>query len=277
MPIMMNRRLYSSKAGEDKVKQMEKQDMLLIFEELRNRLIIVVVTVFVFAVASFAFADLIRQFLLLPANLAYASLESDNLNLQLVFLTPSEALLANLRLAFITSAAVTLPIILYQLVAIAMKVVGRARKSAVILTIVMYILFGLGSSFAYFVVLPFALNFFIGFSGADLVPTFSIARYLTFSTSFIFSFGAVFQLPVLFWFLGSIGLINTTFLRRNRKFALLIVVIFSSVITPPDIFSQILMTIPLMLLYELGIFMVYLAWRKKKEQDEDEATDTTVG
>ncbi len=256
---------------------MEKRDILLIFEELRNRLIIIAVTVFVFAVVSFAFADLIRQALLLPANLAYEGLDSVGVDLQLIFLTPSEALLANLRLAFITSAAVTLPIILYQLLAIAMKVVGRDKKAAVILTLVMYVLFGLGASFAYFVVLPFALNFFIGFSGADLVPTFSIARYLTFTTSFIFSFGLVFQLPVLFWFLGSIGLIGTTFLRRNRKFALLIVIIFASILTPPDIFSQVLMAIPLMLLYELGIFMVYLASRNKKEDDEGETPDISAG
>ncbi len=256
---------------------MEKQDMLLVLEELRNRLIIITVTVFVFAVVSFAFADLIRQALIMPANLAYEGLDSEGLDLQLVFLTPSEALLANLRLAFVTSAAVALPIILYQLLAIAMKLVGRAKKAAVILTFVMYILFGLGTSFAYFVVLPFALNFFIGFSGADLVPTFSIARYLTFTTSFMFSFGLVFQLPVLFWFLGSIGLISTTFLRRNRKFALLIIIIFASVLTPPDIFSQVLMAIPLMLLYELGIFMVYLAWRKKKEPDQDETSGLPAG
>ncbi len=255
---------------------MEKTEILRIFEELRNRLIIIVVIVFVFAVGSFAFADLIRQFLLVPANLAYEGLESEGLDLQLIFLTPSEALMANLRLAFITSAGVTLPVILYQLLAIAMKVVGRAKKAAVILTFVMYILFGLGISFAYFVVLPFALNFFIGFSGADLVPVFSIARYLTFTTSFMFSFGLVFQMPVLFWFLGSIGLINTAFLRSNRKYALLIVIIFASILTPPDIFSQVLMAIPLMILYELGIFMVYLAWRKKGKQEQDEAKDSSA-
>lgn len=249
---------------------MEKQDLLLILEELRNRLVIITVTVFIFAILSFAFADPIRSFLIIPANLAYEGLDADGSKMQLIFLTPSEALLANLRLAFITSAAVTLPLILYQLLAIAMRIVGRAKKSAVVLTFVMYILFGLGTSFAYFVVLPFALNFFIGFSGADLVPSFSIARYLTFTTSFILSFGLVFQLPVFFWFLGSLGLVSTTFLRSNRKFALLVIIIFASVLTPPDLFSQILMAIPLMLLYELGIFMVYLAQRKKKASEISE-------
>ncbi len=249
---------------------MEKKDLIRLLEELRKRLIIITVTVFVFAVISFAFSEDIRNILLVPANMAYAGLEEEGLELQLIFLTPSEALLANLRLAFITSATVTLPIILYQLLTLAMAAVGRARRAAVFLTMIMYILFALGLSFAYFVVLPFALNFFIGFSGADLVPNFSISRYITFTTSFIFSFGLVFQLPVVFWFLGSVGLISTTFLRRNRKFALLIIVIFASILTPPDIFSQVLMAIPLMLLYELGIFMVYLSWRKKKQAEKSD-------
>ena len=252
---------------------MEKNDLIRIFEELRKRLIIITVTVFLVAIISFAFSEQVRAILLLPGKMAYAGLE-EGLSLQLIFLTPSEALIANLRLAFITSATVTLPIILYQLLALAMTVIGRGKKTAIVLTLVMYILFAMGLSFAYFVVMPFALNFFIGFSGADLVPNFSIARYISFTTSFIFSFGLVFQLPVLFWFLGSIGLVSTTFLRRNRKFALLVIVIFAAILTPPDIFSQVLMAIPLMLLYELGIFMVYLASRKKSRP---ESADISVG
>lgn len=242
---------------------MDRDKLILIFEDLRKRLIIITVTVFIFAIVSFAFSDQVRGILLIPADMAYQDLTEQGLDLQLIFLTPSEALLANIRLAFITSATITLPIILYQLVALVMAAAGMTKGRAVLLTLIMYILFALGLSFAYFVVLPFALNFFIGFSASDLVPNFSIARYISFVTSFIFSFGLVFQMPVVFWFLGSLGIISTTFLRSNRKFALLIIVILSAVITPPDIFSQVLMTIPLMLLYELGIFMVYLARRNR--------------
>ena len=254
---------------------MERKDIILLFEELRRRLVIIVVTVFIVAIVSFAFIDYVRNILLMPANMAYDSLDHEGLDLQLIFLTPAEALLANLRLSFITSATVTLPIILYQLVALAMTVTGRTKRAAALLTVIMYILFGLGISFAYFVVLPFALNFFIGFSGQDLVPNFSIARYVSFTASFIFSFGLVFQMPVLFWFLGSLGILNTGFLRRNRKIALLIVIIFASIITPPDIFSQILMAIPLMILYELGIFMVYLAWRKKESPEDADLPESS--
>ncbi len=251
---------------------MERERLIRLFEELRIRLMIIAGAVFVVAIISFTFGDQIRNILLMPADMAYAGLEEGGLDLQLIFLTPSEALLANLRLAFITSGIVTLPLILYQLLALAITAAGKPRRSAVFLTLIMYVLFALGLSFAYFVVLPFALNFFVGFSGADLVPSFSIARYLSFTSSFLLSFGLVFQMPVLFWFLGSIGLVTTTFLRKNRKFALLIIIIFASILTPPDIFSQVLMAIPLMILYELGIFMVHLSWRKKKKRDLPDVT-----
>lgn len=243
---------------------MDRDRLIAFFEELRKRLIIIIVLVFLFAIVSFTFSEQVRHLLLLPSQKDYFGPEAQDIDLQLIFLTPSEALLANIRLAFVTSATITLPILLYQLVALIITAAGMARRSAFSLALFMYILFILGFSFAYFVALPFALNFFIGFASADLVPNFSYARYISFVTSFLFSFGLVFQLPVVFWFLGSIGLINTSFLRRNRKYALLIIVIISAILTPPDVFSQVLMAIPLLLLYELGIFMVYLTNRKKE-------------
>ncbi len=247
---------------------MEKEKLFRFFQELRKRLITIVVVVFIFAVVIFTFSDEVRRLLLLPADAAYGGFDHQSAELQLIFITPSEALLANIRLAFIASATVTMPFLLYQFTALVVTLTDRSIKTAFLLTAFMSILFALGISFSYFVVLPFALNFFIGFSGADLVPTFSIARYLAFTSSFILSFGLVFQMPIVFWFLGSIGLVETAFLRRNRKYALLIIIVFASIITPPDIFSQVLMAIPLMLLYELGIFMVYISGRKKKRNSE---------
>ncbi len=249
---------------------MDRNRLINFFEELRKRLIIMIVLVFIFAIVSFNFSDQVRQLLLLPGKSSYFGLEARGIDLQLIFLTPAEALMANLKLAFITSAIVTMPILLYQLVVLITAAAGMARRSAFVLAIVMYLLFVIGFSFAYFVALPFALNFFIGFAAADLVPNFSFARYISFTTSFLLSFGLVFQMPVVFWFLGSIGLVSTVFLRRNRKYALLIVTIISAILTPPDIFSQVLMAIPLMFLYELGIFMVFLARRKNKPGPETE-------
>lgn len=244
-----------------------------LLEELRKRLIIIVLVVLVLAMASFAFSSQIRQLLLLPAVLAYEGVAEQGLDLQLIFLTPAEALLANLQLAFMAAAFVALPVILYQLVALATAAAGKIIKGkAFLLTLIMYLLFAAGFSFAYFVVLPFTLDFFIGFSSADLVPSFSIARYISFVTTFLFSFGLIFELPVVFWFLGSIGVVSPAFLRRHRKYALLIFLVLSAIITPPDVFSQALMTIPLMILYELGAVMAWLAGRKQKTAQDQPAS-----
>jgi sec-independent protein translocase protein TatC len=252
---------------------MDQETAIRLLEELRKRLIIIVVTVFMVAVACFIFIDHIRYVLMLPEELMIFKqlLPEEGFKMRIIYLTPSEALMANLRLSFVASALVTLPVILYQLVALILAVSKRSRRSAIGLTVAMYILFGLGISFAYFVVFPFALNFFLGFSADDLQAEFSIARYISFAVNFLFSFGLVFQLPLVFWFLGSIGLVSPPFLRRNRKFALLIVIVFSAVLTPPDVFSQVLMTIPLMVLYEVGIILVYLTQRKRTRHEAEQA------
>lgn len=244
-----------------------KDNYVHLLEDLRKRLIIIVVVVFVLALAGFAFSSQVRHFLLQPAAAAYAGSGEPDSGLQLIFLTPQEALLANLQLAFTAAAFAALPVILYQVVALLIAFTGKKTGGRTfVVALIMYLLFAAGFVFAYYVVLPFTLEFFIGFSAADLVPSFSFARYISFVTTFLFSFGLVFQLPVAFWFLGSLGVVGPQVLRRSRKYALLIFLIASAIITPPDVFSQVLMTLPLMILYELGIFMTYLAGRKHRKE-----------
>ena len=141
------------------------------------------------------------------------------------------------------------------------------------MTAAICLLFLLGLSFAYLVVFPFAMNFFLGFATAELGAEWSIARYLSFATSFLFAFGLVFQIPLIFWFLGSIGVLSAAFLRRNRKFAIVIILILAAVLTPPDVFSQIMMAIPLLLLYECGILMVAIAGRRRAKAAASAAVD----
>ncbi len=233
---------------------MEKTFTISFLEELRKRLITITVLVFLGAVGCFIYIDKIRQFLVLPGK---------GLEIHLVFLNPQEALLANMHLAFMAGVLIMLPLLLYQLVSLLTTLTRHKRKGAFLLTAAMYVLFALGLSFAYFVVFPFALNFFLSFATADLIPRFSVSQYLSFAITFLFGFGLVFQLPLVFWFLGLIGVLKSSFLRRNRKYAVLIILIVSAILTPPDVFSQILMAVPLMILYELGIVLVDFARRSK--------------
>ena len=257
---------------------MQQKTWLRLLNELRRRLLFVLLIAFLGAVFCFIFIDQIRNILLLPTftpdifgffNLflqqyPWSSLPADLAPpVNLIFLTPGEAFMANLRLAIICGVLITLPLLLYQVVAAIMVLQKKPTRSAVFLTALIFLLFLLGLSFAYFVVFPFAMNFFLGFATAELGAEWSIARYLSFATSFLFAFGLVFQMPLVFWFLGAIGVVDAALLRKSRKYAVVFILILAAVLTPPDVFSQVMMAIPLLILYECGILLVALAGRRR--------------
>lgn len=236
---------------------MSRKDMAVTLtehlEEARKRLIICVVCIFVATVMSFSLVDLLRWILIRPAG-----------HLDLIFVTPPEALMANIRLAFIAGLILSMPLILYQLLMFVVPGLHKQEKKLLIPAILaMVFFFALGVSFAYFTVFPFAIRFFMGFASDTVTPMFTISNYLTFATNFIFAFGVVFQLPIVFFVLGSLGIVGAPFLRKFRKHALLVIILLSAFLTPPDIVSQIMLAGPLMVLYELGIFLVVVSQRKK--------------
>ena len=163
-----------------------------------------------------------------------------------------------------------MPITFYHILAFILPALRRVEKKTIIpLIIAMNLLFFLGMAFSYFIIFPFALRFFLGFQTDTLQPLFTISRYISFVVSFLISVGVIFQVPVVFWFLGRMGLVSAHFLRKQRKYAILIMAILSAVITPPDLFSQLLMLAPLLLLYEMGVFLVLLTERKQRQEQAD--------
>ncbi len=229
-------------------------------EELRNRLIYVAVGVLIISIVAFLFIDDIMGFLTRPAQ-----------DLELIYTTPAEAFMSQLRLAVIIGIVVNLPFIFFQIMAFIMPALREAEKKAVIpLIVLMIFLFALGISFGYFVVFPFALTFFLGFATEQLLAHFKISEYISFVVAFLVAFGVVFQVPLVFWFLGYLSIISSDTLRRNRKFAVLIVAVLSAVITPPDLFSQVLMIGPMMILYEVGIMLVRMTEKRRSRLKEAE-------
>ncbi len=263
---------------------MKQETWLRLLGELRKRLILIILIIALGASFCYIFIDRIRNILLLPTitpdfmeffktfigQFPYRDLPAGlELPVKMIFLTPGEAFMANLRLALVCGMLITLPLIIYQVVALILTVKKSRRGGALLLTVAICFLFLLGLSFAYFVVFPFAMNFFLSFASVDIGAEWSIGRYLSFATSFLFAFGLVFQIPLVFWFLGSIGVLNAAFLKRHRRFAIVIILILAAILTPPDVFSQILMAIPLYILYECGILLVTLAQRKRTLQKAD--------
>ncbi len=230
-------------------------------DELRRRIIYIALVIFIAAIICFVYVNDILSFLIAPAG-----------EMNLIYTTPAEAFMAQIRLAFTAGTVLTIPITFYHILAFIMPALRRMERRTVIpLIIFMNLLFFLGMAFSYYLVFPFALHFFLGFQTESLEPLFTISRYISFVVSFLISFGAVFQVPVVFWFLGRLGLVSSQFLKKQRKFAILVMAIVSAIITPPDVFSQLLMIAPLLFLYETGIILVRLTEKGNKRRKEREA------
>ena len=127
----------------------------------------------------------------------------------------------------------------------------------------------LGSSFGYFIVFPYGFAFFLGFATDTIQAMPSMKEYLGFSSKMLLAFGLVFELPLVLTFMARMGLVTVEFLKKNRKYALLIFFVGAALITPPDVVTQIMMAVPLMILYEISIIGAKLFGKKAKDVDSE--------
>jgi len=148
------------------------------------------------------------------------------------------------------------------------------------------IFFAIGSSFGYFVVFPYGFQFLLGFASENIQAMPSMKEYLSFSSKMLLAFGFVFELPLVITLMARMGLVSVEFLKKNRKYAVLIIFIVAAIITPgPDVISQVMMALPLMFLYELSIIGARFFRKKTDIGDENEVVqensegepDETVG
>jgi sec-independent protein translocase protein TatC len=227
-------------------------------EELRERLIKSAVAVVVGFLIAWPFKKKILLFLERPLP--------PNLQGKLIFLSPPEAFFTALKVSFFAGILIALPFVLYQVWKFIEPGLYEHEKRFILPFMFFSVLFFfLGASFAYFVILPFGLRFLLGFMGDLLTPQITIGSYISFVIQMILAFGFVFLLPVVVWLLSKLGIINYTMLEKNRKFAILVIFIVAAVLTPPDAFSQVMMALPLLALYELSIWISKLAGRKAEE------------
>lgn len=226
--------------------------------ELRRCLAISLIAVGVSFTASFYFSEQILKFL--------TGLVPPETGSTFVFLSPAEALWSNFKVALFAGIILALPVVLYQIWRFVSPALSETERQYGILFLVLVILsFGIGLVFCYFVVLKFAMNFLLTYKTAGLTPMISIGYYLDFVIKFMLAFGIIFELPFIIIFLTRIGLLTPEFLAKNRKYAILLNFIIAAVLTPtPDVFNQLLMAVPLIVLYEVGIIGAKLL-RKKVE------------
>lgn len=235
-------------------KKRTKQSLFAHLDELRRRLIVCGVTVGITTVISIIYVDRLRWILVRPAE-----------TLELVFLYPAEALMANMRLGFMSGIVLAMPVILYQCLLFVLPALYKKERKTIILAVcIMVLFFALGVSFSYFTVFPITIHFFMKFASDTLKPMFTISNYISFATNFNFAFGVVFQTPIIFYVLGHFRVVSPSFLQKQRKYAYLLVFIIAALLTPPDVVSQIMMAGPLILLFELGVILVIFSQKKGK-------------
>lgn len=180
-----------------------------------------------------------------------------------VFTAPAEAFLVHMYLSLAGGFLFTLPYTIYHIwMFIAAGLTDKERGAISWFAPLSFFFFIAGSSFAYFIILPISLQFLLGFSSVYIQPMISIGKYLGFVIMLVLSFGIVFELPLVLGFLSRIGLVKPEFFIKYRRAAILIIVIVSALLTPPDVITQIMMSIPLVGLYELGIVFSKTAYKK---------------
>ncbi|MFY9641046.1 MAG: twin-arginine translocase subunit TatC [Rhodomicrobium sp.] len=255
--------------GEEDIDQ-TKAPLIEHLIELRRRLIYCIVTVLVFFVFCYAFAQDIYNFLLIPWRLAVGG----DAPIELIYTAPQEFFFTQLRVAFFGAIVLSFPMLAAQLyMFVAPGLYRKERRAFLPFLIATPVLFLLGAALVFFVVMPLAMRFFLSMQQAGAGPvhiqlTAKVSEYLHLITTFILAVGLCFQLPVLLTLLARVGMVSSQWLRQQWRYAVVIIFAVAAVLAPPDVVSQIGLAIPTLLLYELSIFAVKIVERQRAARDQ---------
>ncbi|CAL2080174.1 Sec-independent protein translocase protein TatC [Tenacibaculum sp. 190524A02b] len=190
-----------------------------------------------------------------------------NFNQTLQALNPTQQLMTGIWSSLILGFVIAFPYILWEMwrfVAPGLHDTERKKSRGFIFT--SSLLFFLGVLFSYYVILPMSVYFFYNFEISDAIQNnFKLEAYISLITNTLLGVAIFFELPVVIYFLTKIGLITPQFLRRYRKHALVVVLILSAIITPPDVASQVIVSVPIMILYELSIYVSKFILKKEQK------------
>jgi len=242
------------------------------FVELRSRLIKSIVFILVIFIISYTFADQIYNFLVEP----YANaVKDDPVSRRLIFTALHETFITYLKVAFFAAIFIGSPILLIQIYKFIAPGLYKNEKRALLPYLVSTpILFLLGGLLVYYLVMPLAIKFFLSFESTGSSTTLPIQleakvnEYLSLIMRLIFAFGISFQLPILLNLLARTGVVNSNYLKKTRRYVIVIIFTVAAILTPPDPITQIGLAIPLLLLYELSIITVKFTERKNKEKKD---------
>ncbi len=246
----------------------EKQPFTVHLDELRKRLIVCFTAVGIGFVACYFFKEALFHILVAPLQKVMASGDT------LIYTHLPEAFFTFLKTALIAGLMLASPVILYQFwMFVAPGLYDREKRLMVPILFLSVLFFVGGALFGYFIVFPFGFQFFLSFATDTIRPMPSMKEYLGFASQLLLAFGLVFELPLVITFLAKLGIVSVGFLKKNRKYAILLFFIAAAVLTPPDVITQFMMAMPLIGLYEISIIGARIFGRKKAADDPGSTDD----
>jgi sec-independent protein translocase protein TatC len=230
-------------------------------EELRSRLLKSFIAYIVITIGCYCFSRNIMAFLTAP----YPD--------KLIFLAPQESFVLHIQISFFAGLFVSLPIIFYQMWQfIVPALLEKERKYVPLIVLFSTFFFLTGALFCYYVIVPLGLKFLLSWQSTNIQPNIAIREYLKFVTLLILVSGLVFELPLISYFLAKIGLLTAQFMRKNRGYSVVAIFIVAAIITPgPDVISQLLLAGPLLILYEISIWVVHFTNKSRTKNSNSKA------
>jgi len=245
------------------MKEDEKIPFTAHLEELRGRLITCFVAVGIGFVLSYGFKE--KLFTILTKPLISAMESGD----KLIFTGLPEAFFTYLKVSLLSGIILAIPVIFYQFwMFVVPGLYNKERRLLFPIIFLSSFFFIGGALFGYFLVFPLGFKFFLGFASETIQPLPSMREYLSFAAKLLLAFGLAFELPIIITVLARLGIVSVDFLKKNRKYALLLFFVGAAILTPPDVVTQILMAFPLMALYELSILGARIFGKKKADEKE---------
>ena len=226
--------------------------------ELRKRIIYILIAVLIAAGGAYHFIDEILAFITTAGKVE-----------NLVFINPTEAFFVIVKLSILVGIIGAMPFIQYQVwkyVGVALK--KNERKYLIFFGPVSLILFLIGAGFAFRTVLPMAMRFLLSFAKDNIESMITLNNYVSFLIKMVSAFGLMFELPLVVLFLSKLGIVTPEALKKGRKYAVVVIFVVAAVLTPPDVISQIMLAVPILLLYEISIWICKSVTRKREEQEK---------
>lgn len=226
-------------------------------EELKKRLIYVILIFFISFIIAYYYASEIYDFLLKPLASNWHSLDK-----KMIYTNLAEFFFSYLKLSYYSALFITIPFLFCQIyLFVAPGLYKKEKKSILPFLIISPILFFFGAAFVYYFIFPFAWQFFLSFEQNSLnnLPVkleAKVSEYISLTINMIIAFGVAFQMPVILALLAKMDVISADFLKKKRKFAVVFIFILAAILTPPDAITQIGLAIPMLILYELSILAI---------------------